>query len=265
MKPIGAIDVLYHPPQGTCIPPEETLREMDSAGVAVAFVAPCNKITCERQWACVDTRLEDVTRFVSASVRFAGLAGYNPFDVAESLREMDEARTLDFRGAYLDLAAFGLRLDDSRFYPLYAKACELGQPVLVQSSIAEPGLERSIANVCRHFPELALAVAHPQPSKTLLDLCQEFDRLSLAVDAPALAWLRRTNAAAFKDTSVVERLMWGSNGHAVASSVYDATALGLPSSTLTAILRGNALRFFEARPPERRPSALSDEVTSAER
>ena len=265
MKPIGAVDVLYHPAQGSCLPPEEALSEMDAAGVAVAFIAQCNKITCERQWACVDTRLEDVARFLRASVRFAGLSGYNPFDVADSLREMEAARALGFRGACLDLPGFGLRLDDARFYPLYAKACELGQPTLVQASIAEPGVERSLGNVCRHFPELTLAIAHPQPSNKIFELCETFDRLALALDTPALAWLRRTNPAVFSDVPVVERMMWGSNGQAPANSVDDAMALGLPAATMTAILRGNALRFFAAPPPERRPYSLLDEVTSAER
>src|ERR1041384_2674576 len=113
-RQIGAVDVLYQPPRGTCMPPEEALAEMDAAGIAVALVSQCKQWSCERQWMCVDTRLEDVARFTRESVRFAGLAGYNPFDATESLREMEAARALGFRGSYFHAASFGVRLGDAR-------------------------------------------------------------------------------------------------------------------------------------------------------
>jgi predicted TIM-barrel fold metal-dependent hydrolase len=142
IRQIGAVDVLYQPPQGPCTPPAEALAEMDAAGVAVAMVSQCKQWSCERQWMCVDTRLEDVVAYTSASIRFAGLAGFNPFDVSESVREMEAARALGFRGAFVNVSNFGLRLSDARYYPLFAKSTELAQPVVVQVSLAEPELVR---------------------------------------------------------------------------------------------------------------------------
>src|SRR5690348_10769999 len=138
MQPINATDVLFQPAGGACSEPEAALREMDEAGVAVAFVGPCTHLTCERQWACVDSRLEDVARFLRASIRFAAYCGYNPFDTAESFREMEAARALGFRGVYVRLSDFGLPLNDSRYYPLFAKCSELQFPAVVHCSTPEP-------------------------------------------------------------------------------------------------------------------------------
>ena len=75
---------------------------MDAAGIGRVLVSQCKRWSCERQWMCVDTRLDDVVRYTAASPRFIGLAGYNPFDIAESLREIELAVTTHaFRGVYM--------------------------------------------------------------------------------------------------------------------------------------------------------------------
>jgi predicted TIM-barrel fold metal-dependent hydrolase len=262
---IGAVDVLYEPAQGTCASPEAALAEMDAAGVAVAFVSQCKRWTCERQWMCVDTRLEDVVRYVQASVRFAGMSGYNPLDVAESLREMEAARALGFRGSYLHLPSFGLRLNDARLYPLFAKASELSQPAMVQVALAEPDLVRCVERITRDFPELSLALVHPRPTRELLSACSRIDRLALVLDTAALAWVIGNHRDQLNEDAVVERCTWGSNGAPLASSLSEAMALELPAATLECILRTNALRYFASVIPDRLPQSLSKEASAAER
>ena len=262
---IGAVDVLYQPSRGACVPPEDALAEMNDAGVAVAIVAQCKQWSCERQWMCVDTRLEDVTRFTQSSVRFAGLCGYNPFDSSESLREMEAARALGFRGVYVNLSSFGLRLSDARLYPLFAKSTELAQPAVVQAPLGEPELDRCVERIGRDFPELALAVVSPQPEPKVLALCASFERLAFVLDTPALLWLYRQHRDQWNDAAIVERCMWGSNGAPLAAALHDASMLALPHEILEAVLRTNALRFFAAAAPQRLPNSLSTVVTSAER
>ncbi len=260
---VGAIDVLYQPAGGTCAQPPDALAEMDAAGVAVAMVSQCKQWSCERQWLCVDTRLEDVTRYVRASNRFVGLAGYNPFDPVESLRQMQAGQALGFRGTYLHAASFGVKLGDARLYPLYAKSSELGLPVVVQVSVGEPALPICIERIGRDFPELLLAIVHPRPTGELLDVCGYVDGLMFVVDTPALEWMRRQGPDLLRPR-VVERCMWGSNGDRLVESVSRASELELPAATVEAILRGNAMRYFAASGGPRAAAAVAPDVTVAE-
>lgn len=265
MQPVGAIDLLYQPVAGACSAPEAALAEMDEAGVAVAFVAPCTQLTCERQWACVDSRLEDVSRFMSASVRFAGLCGFNPFDAAESFREMESARGLGFRGVSVTLSAFGLALGDARYYPLFAKASELQFPAVVQCSPAEPAERRALRRIARDFSELSLAIVVPCISRELSDVIAEFDRLAFILDTASLAMLCDRNADWLDQASLTERCMWGSNGAPLQASVERFLELPLPQAASSAILRDNALRYFATTPPVRLPRSLDACITAAER
>lgn len=264
IRHIGMVDVLYQPPLGACTPPADALGEMDAAGVAVAMVSQCRQWSCERQSLCVDTKLEDVARFLQASVRFAGLAGYNPFDAGESLREIEAARALGFRGSYFHAASFDVRLTDARLYPLFAKSAETGLACMVQFPLAEPDLVRSIDRVCRDFPELSLAIAYPRPDESMFALCANADRLAYVVDTATLSWMFAHERHLLDDARTAERCMWGSNGSPLAQAAANVMALDLRLETLEAIVRTNALRYF-ASPATRVPQALSRSVTAAER
>lgn len=261
---VGAIDVLFQPTAGTCSSPEAALAEMDAAGVAVALVTQCKRWSCERQWMCVDTRLEDVVRFTATSSRFVGLAGYNPFDAVESLREMEAAHRLGFRGAYLHAESFNVKLGDANLYPLYAKAAEIGMAVVVQVALGEPALPLCMDRIGRDFPDLSLAVVHPKPTLELFEPCGNFPGLSFVVDTAALAWMQRQGPDLLRP-HISERCMWGSNGAPLQQSVCEANALDVPDFVLETILRTNALRFFNANSAPPAPSSLSAEVTVAER
>lgn len=268
MHPASAIDVLFQPAEGVCASPESALAAMDAAGIAVAFVAPCVKLTCERQWACVDTRLEDVARYLGASIRFAGLCGFNPFDAAESLREMHAARAMGFRGVFVQLGSFGLPLGDERYYPLFATASELQVPAVVQCSNSEMAEESVLRKIGRDFPELSLAVAPGTGlSKSgwaeLLDVAADFGGLSFVLGAAILRPLTFEHADLVSDERFSGRCMWGSSGATLASTLSEMTTLPIPSTALSAILRTNALRFFATEPPRARSVDIS--ITAAER
>lgn len=259
------VDVLYQPVRGACGSPAEALAEMDAAGVAVAMVSQCKRWSCERQHLCVDTRLEDVARFAGASSRFAALAGYNPFDVTESVREIEAARALGFRGTYLHLPSFALRLNDPRLYPLFSKSSELQLPAIVEVPFAEPELARSLERIGNAFPDLALAVVYPRLSLELFLVCQRFDGLAYVLDTAALTWLTAHQPALLEDAAIHERCLWGSNGAPLSATTMEVMELELPLETLEKIARTNALRFFAAPSAARNAQALSNEVTSAER
>ena len=261
----GAIDLLFRPAGGACSAPELSLSDMDEAGVAVAFLTPCTQLTCERQWACVDTRLEDVARYMTASIRFAGLCGYNPFDAAESFREMDAARALGFRGVFVQLSAFGLPLGDSRYYPMFAKASELQFPAVVQCSKSEPAEADTLRRIGRDFPDLSLAVAMVDAKREVFEAAADFESLSFVLNTTALAAICRRSADLLEDPLFTERCMWGSDGAPLTATLGEARALPISEIALPQVLHANALRFFESVPHSRLPRSLDESITTVER
>jgi uncharacterized protein len=273
-----AIDVLFHPiPRAAAcrtLPPGTA--EMDAAGIARVLVSQCKRWSCERQWMCVDTRLDHVLRYTDASARYVGLAGYNPFDIAESLREIELAVTTHaFRGVYMHAASFSLPWIDPRMYPLFAKAAELGVPVLLQSGpVRRAELDRLVAD----FPELPLVVAEPSPDiAELTAIAEACENVSFALDPAALVHLLHqwTALAVAHDEShsnfladvFEQRCMWGSNGLDWNDALRTVNSFPLLSETRESFLRRNAARVFalDQPPASRQPRSLITEVLVAER
>jgi uncharacterized protein len=250
---------------------------MDQAGISKALVSQCKRWSCERQWMCVDTRLEDVLRYTDFSTRYAALAGYNPFDIAESLREIELAVTVHvFRGVYLHAASFNLPLTDPRMYPLFAKAAELAVPVVVQLPVAldlHPELNRLTAD----FPGLAFVLAQPCPRwDDLASIAARFEDVFFALDPAAIAHLtqggsafvteRHEAASDFFSGVFQERCMWGSNGMNWPDALRATDSLPLPRETRDCFLGHNAERVFafDQPPASRMPRSALNEILVAE-
>ena len=249
---------------------------MDAAGIARVLVSQCKRWSCERQWMCVDNRLDDVVRYIAASPRFTGLAGYNPFDIAESLREIEFAcATYAFRGAYLHADSFRLPLTDARLYPLFAKAAELGVPVLLQSS-AVP--RRDLDRLAADFPQLALVLAQARPELTeVTAITAACENVYFALDPGALVHLihQWTEFAVAHDESssgflaeiFQQRCMWGSNSLDWCDALRSVNSLPLLPATRACFLRRNAERVFALGQPaaDRTTRSVLAEVLAAER
>ncbi len=65
--------------------------------------------------------------------RFSGLAGVDPFRGMQGLRDLEHAVTqLGFVAAHLYPHWCGLAPDHAKYYPYYAKCCELDIPIMMQ-------------------------------------------------------------------------------------------------------------------------------------
>jgi hypothetical protein len=251
---------------------------MDAAGIARALVSQCKKWSCDRQWMCVDTRLEDVLRYTESSPRFTGLAGYNPFDIAESLREIEFAvSTHGFRGAYMHASSFNLPLTDARMYPLFAKTAELAVPVLVQLAPV-PALVSDLERLAVDFPELSIVLAQSRPELAdLTIITARCENVFFALDPGALLHLiqqwtalaitRGESTPDFLSDIFEQRCMWGSNGQDWPDAVRVADPFPLLSEARACFLHGNAERVFAfVQPPaSRAPRSMITEVLAAER
>lgn len=280
--PFRAVDLFYSPQRpmlqafsGLHCPeaPTQLLPAMDATGIEKAFVTQCKQWSCERQWLCLDTRLEDVARYTSAAPeRFVGLAGYNPFAVSESLREVEFAISkCGFRGVYLHAESFAVALTDRRLYPLYAKAAELAAPLVVQpDAVPSDGgvpVISQVAVIAEEFPELQLVVTlNGWPGWEAVDsLCQRRDNLWFGIVADALPRLADQVSDFLVAGPGQDRCLWGSNGVAWDKALAQVRDLALPPDIERKLLRDNAWRLFRLDLPVAHVPLPADNPLLAER
>ncbi len=103
--------------------------------------------------------------------RFSGLAGVDPTRGMAGLRELEQAvREYGFVGAHLYPHWFELPPDHARYYPYYAKCCELDIPIMMQVGqnliyqrdrrLPSVGRPITLDHVAIDFPELRLIGIH---------------------------------------------------------------------------------------------------------
>ncbi len=100
---------------------------------------------------------------------FKGFAGVDPHKGMEAVyRLRDLVEKEGFCGAAIDPIYAQIPANDARYYPIYAKCCELGVPVVITSGLSpkSPRVTIDSSNpiyidmVARDFPELKIVVSH---------------------------------------------------------------------------------------------------------
>ncbi len=147
------------------------MERMDRAGIDMAFIAAAKSGPVGAP-ASHHVPYEMVAEVVEKHPgRFRGLAGIDPNQGMDGVRALEHAvREMGFIGAHLYPHWFGLPPDDRKYYPFYAKCCELDVPIQMQvghclvytpgtplKSVGRPILLDTIA--C-DFPELKLIGIH---------------------------------------------------------------------------------------------------------
>lgn len=148
--------------------PDEFVDTMDEVGVEMAFVPALKYGNAKHRGMEIDVPYEIVDELCREHPdRFRGLAGINPHDGMDGVRELEHAvEEYGFVGAHIDVYGFDVPLNDRRFYPFYAKCAELGVPVVMQvghSAIPTPnkhGKPILLDDIAIDFPELDLVGAH---------------------------------------------------------------------------------------------------------
>ena len=103
--------------------------------------------------------------------RFSGLAGIAPYRGMEGVRELEYAvRELGFVGAHLYPHWIELAPDHAKYYPYYAKCCELDIPIMMQVGhnlvysrerrLPSVGRPITLDQVAIDFPDLKLIGIH---------------------------------------------------------------------------------------------------------
>jgi hypothetical protein len=237
---------------------ETMLEQMDAAGVEKVFITQCKMWSYRRRWMYMDTQLDDVLQYTERyPERFVGLAGYDPFHIRESLREIETAVTQHgFKGVYVHIYGFDIPLSDRKMYPLYAKCTELGVPVSMQvghvleAMPSEGGRPIYLDQVACDFPDLKIVGAHTGWPwvEELISVCYKWENVWFGVDAWMPRYLSPVVVQFINSRMGRDRCVWGTNGLPWAESLRQLKELGLKEEVRRKLLRENAVELFQLTP-----------------
>ena len=191
--------------------------------------------------------------------RFSGLAGIDPCRGMQGLRDLEHAvRQHGFVGAHLYPHWFGLAPDHAKYYPYYAKCCELDIPIMMQVGqnliysrerrLPSVGRPICLDQVAIDFPELRLLGIHIGVPWTdeMIAMAWKHENIFIGVDAyapkhwpPALV--------RYLDSYGRSKVLFGTDWPVIdpERAVREIEVLGLRAETRKALMRDNALRVFK--------------------
>ncbi|MBI4607503.1 MAG: amidohydrolase, partial [Candidatus Rokubacteria bacterium] len=230
-------------------------RKKDEANDEREFITQTKMWSNWNKWMYMDTSLEEVTQYTRRYPdRFAGLAGYNPFRIKESLAEIELAvKEHGFKGVYIHIYGFDIPLHDRKMYPLYAKCVELDVPVSLQvghvleSMPSEHARPIYLDRIACDFPELKLIGAHTGWPwvEELLSVCYKWDNVWFGVDAWMPKYLKPEIVQFIGSRMGQDRCLWGTNGLPWKESLEQVEQLGLKAEAKRKLLRDNAVQLFK--------------------
>jgi predicted TIM-barrel fold metal-dependent hydrolase len=235
------------------------VSKMDEANVERVFITQTKMWSHWNKWMYMDTTLEEVAQYMRASPdRFVGLAGYNPFRIKDSLREVEVAiREHGFRGVYVHIYGFDIPLHDPKMYPLYAKCVELDVPVSMQvghvleAMPSEHARPMYLDRVACDFPDLKIIGAHTGWPwvEELISVCYKWENVWLGIDAWMPKYLKPEVIQFIGSRMGQDRCLWGTNGLPWKESLDQVEQLGLKPEAKRKLLRDNAVALFKLGGP----------------
>ncbi len=234
---------------------ETMIAKMDEAGVEKVFITQCKMWSYWNKWMYMDTSLDEVTQYTTRYPdRFVGLAGYNPFRIKDSLKEIEVAvKEHRFRGVYVHIFGFDIPLHDPKMYPLYSKCVELDIPVSMQvghvleAMPSEHARPIFLDRVACDFPDLKIIGAHTGWPwvEELISVCYKWDNIYFGVDAWMPKYLKPEIIQFVNNRMGQDRCLWGTNGLSWKESLEQLEKIGLREDAKRKLLRDNAAQLFK--------------------
>ena len=231
------------------------VRKMDEANVERVFITQTKMWSHWNKWMYMDTTLEEVAQYTRTYPgRFVGLAGYNPFRIKDSLREVEVAvREHGFKGVYVHIYGFDIPLHDPKMYPLYAKCVELDVPVSMQvghvleAMPSEHARPMYLDRIACDFPDLKMIGAHTGWPwvEELISVCYKWENVWLGIDAWMPKYLKPEVIQFIGSRMGQDRCLWGTNGLPWKESLDQVEQLGLKPDAKRKLLRDNAVALFK--------------------
>ena len=190
--------------------------------------------------------------------RFSGLAGVDPTRGMQGLRDLEYAvKEYGFVGAHLYPHWFGLPPDHARYYPIYAKCCELEIPLMMQVGhclryqreriLPSVGRPITLDQIAIDFPELVLIGIHlGYPwTEEMISVAWKHENVHIGSDAYAPRhWPE--SFVHFINTWGKDKVLFGTDWPVIdpERAVKEIDTLELRPESKQKFLRDTALRLF---------------------
>lgn len=237
---------------------ERYLEKMDRAGIerSLLIAVRAGDINVRGSFEIPYERVHEIC--VRYPGRFAGLAGIDPFRGMQGLRDLERAvRELGFVGAHLYPHWCELAPDHAKYYPYYAKCCELDVPIMMQVGqnlvysrqrrLPSVGRPICLDRVAIDFPELRVIGIHIGVPWTdeMIAMCWKHENVFMAGDAYAPkhwppAFIHYAN------TYGRDKVLFGTDWPVIdpERAVAEINGLGMRDDSRRLMMRDNALRVF---------------------
>jgi uncharacterized protein len=241
------------------------LKRMDESGIDRAFLIAA-KVGRLGNPACYHVPYRLVADAVQQYPdRFHGLAGLDPTEGMAGVRALEQAvRQYGFIGAHFYPHWFELPPDHARWYPFYAKCCELDIPVQLQvgqSMIYDPAYPRrsvgrpiALDAVACDFPELRLIGIHVGIPWTdeMIAMAWKHPNVFIGCDAHSPKFWP-PQFVNFINTYGQDKVIFGTDFPVLQfeRTRAEIEALGLRPEPKRKLLRDNALRIYRLPDSER--------------
>ena len=263
-KQVGVDEHFYDkvrvPPEARVgVPMEEYVAKMDRAGIerSLLIAVRAGDMRMKYSFAIPYERIAGYCEQFPG--RFHGLAGIDPSRPMEGLRELERGiRDYGFVGAHLYPHWFYEPPNAPRYYPFYAKCCELDVPIMMQighcldyqRDRVLPSVGRPIAldQVAIDFPELKLIGIHlgwPW-TEEMIAICFKHNNVYMAGDAYAPKhWPKEY--VHYIDSWGQDKCLFGTDWPVIdpERAVQEVEGLGLRDEPKRKLLRDNALKLFK--------------------
>ena len=241
---------------GVTIP--DYIKKMDQAGIerSLLIAVRAGDIRVPESFEIPYKRVYDVCS--QNPDRFSGLAGVDPFRGMEGLNDLETAvKEYGFVGAHLYPHWCELPPNHRKYYPYYAKCCELGIPIMMQVGhnliysknrrLPSVGKPIYLDQVAIDFPELKLIGIHIGIPWTeeMISMCWKHENVYTAGDAYAPKYWPEAFIH-YANSYGKHKVMFGTDWPVIdpIRAVDEFNNLNFKDSSKEMVLRENAMRVF---------------------
>jgi uncharacterized protein len=246
---------------------EQYLEKMDRAGIqrALLVAVRAGDLRVKGSFEIPYQRVVEVCQ--AHPDRFSGLAGVDPTKGMKGLRELEQGvREYGFVGAHLYPHWFELPPDHARYYPIYAKCCELDIPIMMQVGhclryqrdriLPSVGRPITLDRIALDFPELKLIGIHlGYPwTEEMISVAWKHENVYIGSDAYAPRHWPQPFVH-YLNSWGRDKVLFGTDWPVIdpERAVAEIEELELRPESKKKFLRENALRLF--RLPESNPAS----------
>ena len=237
---------------------DQYLVKMDHAGIerSLLIAVRAGDIRVPESFEIPYSRVYEICQEHPA--RFSGLAGIDPFRGMTGLKDLEEAvNDMGFVGAHLYPHWCELPPDHAKYYPYYAKCCELDIPIMMQVGhnliysrnrrLPSVGKPIYLDQVAIDFPELKLIGIHIGIPWTeeMISMCWKHENVFTAGDAYAPKYWPESFVH-YANSYGKNKVMFGTDWPVIdpIRAVKEVEDLGFREEAKKLIMRDNALKVF---------------------